>query len=400
MHEISPIAAEKGTAILSLLKEPKNLLPKLFRFVHLTAEDNSTAIWPIFVKFPDKLSRLFPGSYIAPGTFLRELGVDGKQINEEVGKLLSNSIGGEGNTTFQTVQERKDNLPAFNLSVLNGLTNEHALAMTRLAYNNGITDADNRAQYQYHMYSSIEPHILDPSEPKYGVRFFDDCIASGDSLAGYLYRLYQEQNPLLKKGVEIVAVTATSQSILFLKNFAKSLNIDLTIKVGQVAFGLTEGIDKENGVKEHANYITYPPELLALLPEAVVSQLRQLEIMVGTQKVIQVVGDMGEAGKGIDDNVMRQIREGIGKELGMSNFCWWNDTREDSHGEHPNHHKLQHPKTGYKEKPLLIYLARGGYLPFEWDKRKYPHFGIMEKIIERASRLWTKEFGYGVGMKD
>lgn len=389
---ISP--SEQGQQIISILSIKEKLRPRIYRNEWLTAEDGSRAQWQYFVKFPPELAAVFPGSYISPTTFFREFGIN-EDNSENQKDLLGNRLGTIDNPIMRLEQLGKKESVKFSLTVLNGLTNEHALAMTKFAFH-GFNDSTNRAQYQHHTLESIKPLIEDPSAINYGVRIFDDCIASGDSIAGYLYKLYQKKNPLLAQGVEVTAVTATAQSILFLKSFAKMLGINLTIKVGQLAFGLTKGEEKGDDVREHANYITYPNELLPLLDDQVVQELIRFQIKIGDEQVIQVVGDMGEAEKGMLVDDMDQIR----KELEDQNFCWWNDTREDAHGSHPNKNKLTLPPSSKDGKPVIIYLARGGYLPYEWDKKLYPQFAKVNKVIKRASRLWTKEHGYGVGIKN
>ncbi len=382
MEAKSLSATAKGDRIIALFKDAKQLQPILYRNQLLTAEDGTQAHWSTFIKFPQELSMFFPGSYISPMRFLHELGVEGMNNYSSQQRLVSHVLG-----SLEKPEFAKDD-GDFSLIVLNGLANEHALAMSEFA-SLGFNDSANRAQYQHHMFSSIESFIKDQREPNYGVRIFDDCIASGDSIAGYLYKLIEDKNPLLKQGVEITAVTATAQSILFLKHFAKAHGIHLRIRTGQLAFGLTEGIKKDNGVREHANYITYPEELLPLLSHKAETILKRFE----KDGAIAVVGDMGEAEKGVADPDMKRIREEKGE-----GYCPWNDTREDIHGDHPLREKIVIPAIRGDGRRLSVYLARGGYLPYEWDRQFYPSFKEIDKIIEKASRLWTKELGYGVGI--
>lgn len=385
---------EAGQQIISLLADQKNLVPSLHLNTWLTDEEGISAYWKYFTKFPEELAAVFPGSYVSPATFLRELGIN-QAIESTEKQILLDHLGSLDNPTMKYDQGNKGNGQVFSLTVLNGLTNNHALAMTEFAYL-GFNHSTNRAQYQQHMFESIVPYIVDNRPVNYGIRIFDDCIASGDSIAGYLYKLQQKNNPLLKNGVEITAVTATAQSILFLKNFAEMLGINLTVKVGQLAFGLTEGITEKNGIRKHANYITYPDELLPLLNKETAEQLQKYQIEIGSEKVIQVVGDMGAAEQGIIDKEMCEIR----KEIDDEQYCWWNDSREDRHGEHNNKAKLKVPLSINDGRAVIIYLARGGYLPYEWDRKLYPYVDRVNRVIKRASRLWTVELGYGVGLKN
>lgn len=382
-------AEMQGDKIIALLSKPTNLQPTIYYNRRLTAEDGKVATWETFVTFPPELAEVFPGSYVAPNTFLREFGLTGIYVQQQQAELVGSRLGSVETPTLQL--EQGDNKPSthFSLTVLNGLTNSHALAMTKFA-KLGFDDAFNRVQYQDNMFSSVKS-LISAKPPNYGIKIFDDCIASGDSIAGYLYKLITEEDPRLKQGVVVTAVTATAQSILFLRRFAQVNGINLTIKVGQLAFGLTEGKKKENGVREHANYITYPPELLALLAEEISQELRRYQNEEG---IIQVVGDMGEAEKGLSRKQMAQIQN----ELGNPDLCWWNDMRGDFHGDHPNRNTLLVPPL-LGEKPLALYLARGGFLPYIWDEKLCPDFANVDKEIIRASRLWTKEHGYGVGIK-
>jgi len=390
IKEMDPTA--KGKEIISLLRQPDKIIPKLLvENETLTAEDGTTAFWPTFIPFPTELSAIFPGSYISPAEFLTNLNYS-SEAALRLQKTLLSKVEGEFLIPILDIKDKSGG-NNFSLTVLNGSTNEYALAMTEFAYL-GFDDPKNRLQYQHHMLQSVKPFYADKSEPKYRVRIFDDCLASGDSIAGYLYKLCSEENPLLKQGVEVMVVTATAQSILFLKSFAQSLGIDLSIKVGQLAFGLSEGTTKNNGVREHANYITYPKELLKLLPEEIAKQLESYQIDINGEKLIQVVGDMGAAEEGIQ---VEELREML-KDLPSYIDYWWNDRREDPHGRHPMR-KDKLPVTETRsDRPISVYLARGGYLPYAWDKF-YGLFDKLDAVVVRASRLWTKEHGYGVGIR-
>ncbi len=377
----------QGEVIIGLLRNPAKLEGTVWHDhgkVHLTDEEGIKESWNYFVTFPPELSASFPGSIIRPDTFLHKLGED-KRLTE---RLTGTTTGTKEAVTFSH-DER-----GLSLSILHGSTSEYALSLMRFA-RQGFGDDGVRAQYQQALAEGISPALKQDGHV-YGVRIHDDCLASGDSILSYMELQIQQGNEqTLKKGVEVVIDgPATGQGILLLRAYAKKHEIPLRITAGYMAYGLTEGVTGTNGVKKHANYITMPDEIVRTLPDAMQKTVNALR---GEDGNIQVVGDMGDAEKGIKDEIMRHIR----KERGDDTFCPWNDTRKDTHGEHM--HKGELPPMNAPIDPDVpndVYFARGGYLPYALDEQMNPLFPYANKIIIRASRKWTQEYGYGAAFRE
>jgi hypothetical protein len=401
----------RGEQLIGTLKQIKTGdFPNIVSGELLTDEFGNSKIWRTFILFNEKLSEVFRGSYISPQRFLKELGItDDETINKQQNDILSKKLGTINDPTFSYSCEAKNSQKfKFSISVLNGALNEHSLEMTRLAreandlQKNTIESDENRALYQYHMHESIKENISDQSKPEIGVIFSDDCLASADSAIGKIMELVKNKDPRINHGITINSTTASVQSVLYLKRFCELLGIDLKINVGQLAFGLTNGSPNENtGRLEHAYYITYPQELLKLLSQyednsKIVEQLQQCEVMLKGEKMIQTVGDMGVLQEGIKKENMDIIREKY-KTVYGSDFCWWNETREDSHGQHLKTGLLKVFKYGEGD-VLSVYFARGAYLFYEWERKTKHYFDEIEVNIERASRLCTEEHGYGLGI--
>jgi len=396
-----PTSVEKGNQIVSLLQTPTNLHGLIYRNggnVSVTDEEGAQSRWDFFVSFPRELSAAFPGSYVSPTTFLTELGIGKEHIPLINRRILGHEIG----TQEEPVLQYKED--AFELTVMNGMLNEHALEMTKLAdasmrADGGFRDhPEIRAPYQKHMYENIK-EALRPSKsaealPAY--RIHDDCLASGDSVASYLWEKIQRKDELTimqEKGVEVVIDgPATAQSLLFLKAFAKAHQFKIHIIAGHMAFGLSQGLQGENGVRKHANYITYPDELLEQLAPVDRELLRSHRSQDGN---IYVVGDMGEAEKGINQEMMQGIRRAESDQ----DLCKWNDTREDPHGDHQKRKDAMPIPTDVEGLSTSVYFARGGYLPYELDRMAGVVNGYNVRVY-RVSRKWTKEYGYGAAIKE
>lgn len=372
---------------MGLLRNPAKLEGTVWHDhgkVQLTDEEEKRENWNYFVTFPSELSGSFPGSIIRPDTFLRALGGERRQVE----RLIGTTTGTKENATFSYEEE------GLSLSILHGSTSEYALSLMRLA-KQGFGDDGVRAQYQQALALGISPALKQDGHV-YGVRIHDDCLASGDSILSYMELQIQQGNEqTLKKRVEVVIDgPATGQGILLLRAYAKKHEIPLRITAGYMAYGLTEGVMGTNGVKKHANYITLPDEVVRTLP---VAMQRTVNALRGEDGTIQVVGDMGDAEKGIKDEIMQRIR----REQGDDTFCAWNDTRKDAHGEHV--HKGELPPMNAPIDPDVpndVYFARGGYLPYALDEQMNPLFQYTNKIIIRASRKWTQEYGYGAAFRE
>lgn len=376
----------RGERIIKLLQGPKNLEGIIrFKDIHtavvLTDEDGKAVEWTSFVTFPHELSSSFPGSVIKPDTFLNQLGEDSGNIKN----LLHNDkdIG----PSF----EHKDTVGNFGLTILHGSTSKYAMNLMKLA-NQGFSDESVRAQYQQAIIEAISPSIEKDTPPKYGLRIHDDCLASGDSILSYLeLQMRQGNEEVLKKGVEVlIDGPSTAQGILLLRAYARKHKIPLHITSGYMAYGLSEGRQiSPNGPRQHANYITMPDEVVKMLPEDKQQLVRGLATPDG---YIYVVGDMGDAEKGISHTTIERMRA----ELNDPDYCAINDIRKDSHGNHPMRDTLQRMDGPIsKDVPNDVYFARGGYLPYALDNLYSMFFSQSQKTILKVSRKWTKEYGYG-----
>lgn len=411
-------AAEKGAALIAQLGSVDfSRVPVLKPQGILIDEFAKPRSYDTFVRLPPEIAELFPGSYVRPEDFLRSLTGTGEYTQKHVQELLGDRIG-TGDMPVFSWEERADGA-AFSLKVRNGLTNPYAVTMSRLAYESGKIEggfADPgreasfiRAQYQDAMRSGIQ-HALESEDhdaqrgtyKNYAVRIHDDCGATGESVVNYLIAQISDRSraeAYRNRGVKIVIDgPITAQAALYMRAFSKNTGIPLDIDAGHMAFGLTEGV-VVSGKRQHANYITYPQALETQLEEGeakrTISQIRRES---GADP--QVVGDMGEAEKGIVKEHMDHIRLDAGQD-----FCAWNDIRTDVWGSHPRSGEgitiMPHPDKGATD---LVYLARGGYVPYVFDRLYNPK--NMEKgniVILRASRFTAtdarthEEYGFGVG---
>jgi len=384
--------SQQGEQIILALKNPQSLVMSVINKrekIALTDENGEKVAYDSFVVFPKELSQIFPSSYLSPQRFLRELNIT--EPVEEIAKALTGKrVGTMKDPVFQHREKE------FELTVLRGLSNEEVLSLAELA-RQGFEDASVRAQYQAAMHNILQPFITKEEGQNYSIRIFDDCLGTGDSVAGYLST--RLENPeALSKGVEVTVTVATLQSILFLKAFAKAHNFSLKINAGFIATGLSAG-KKKGEVRKHANYIVFPDEFLKKLDDPI---KRQLESYRDNDGNIYVVGDMGEAARGISEDQISDIRNNLSdREVkDWFNYCQWNGLREDPHGDHLNRKKKLTVFPYRKGLAEDVYLARGGYLPYIWDQEENPNFLNTNKTVVSAGRKWTKEKGFGLAIKN
>ena len=377
----------KGQQIISLLREPRYLegvvLENERDSMSLTDENHKPIAWSAFVTFPPELSRAFPGSVMLPGTFLNALNNDCMRAD--------NLLDGE-RKKGEVVFKHTDPHGRFQLSVLHGSTSKYALELMTLA-RRGFDDESVRAQYQHAMSEGIAPALKDTHIPTYGVRIHDDCLASGDSILSYLELQMQLGNEeILKKGVEVViTAAATAQAILLLRAYADKHQLPLRMTVGYMAYGLSEGITAKDGTRKHANYLTMPHEVIQHLS----LDKREQVMDVAKDSSVYVVGDMGDAEKGVSWRTIKMLEI----ETGNPTYCAVNNIRGDGHGDHPQKgtlHRMDGPIR--KDVPNDVYFARGGYVPYAIDDMYRMHFKT-NKVILIASRKWSKEFGYGAAFR-
>ena len=362
--------------------------------ITLRDENDTPNQWDKFVQFPQELSSLFPGSYVSPQLFLETLGGT-EESKEIIQNIVSTRLGGSENHIFDFDKEN------FHLHIMNGMTNKHALTMSRLAKEVSDTDkygtegfasekaASIRAEYQTAMQQNIIKELESVQMGKHAVRIHDDCLASGDSIISYLYDRIQYDDELKKlqdRGISIVIDgAATAQGILYLQAFANAYNIPLDLTAGHMAFGLTAGVKESvDAPLKHANYITYPPQEESEFYDILGQEERQIIKDFGEMGA--VVGDMGEAEKGINEESMKILRKTFGED-----YCKWNDIRTDNHGDHPNSKEgiILQQKTG-ESVTDYVYFARGGYVPYAFDLMSYFSSHSQDEInviIMRLSRL-------------
>lgn len=325
--------------------------------------------WDKFVTFPSSEDLPVSNTYIRPETFLVELGKTQEESEKLEWVLLSDKRGG-----FIKPPVFDFKTKGFRLTVINGMFNEHAMKMTEMASHGfGFEDYHDRAQYQNAMQKLAAPIVRSKYDTQtFGIRIFDDCIASADSIYGYLYDQLHDKagEEKIRRGVRINAITATPQAILLLKRFAQVMGFPLEINVAQLAPGLNE-----------ENYIVYPDEFLesGILPDDLVKTLQGYRNKDGN---IYVVGDMGNAQKGLSEEEIKSLPSLIfNSAVGLR----FNNERTDPHGDHPNKRKkvdtriIEQYETDELPEVDLIYFARGGYLPFQLDKT----FG--NEVLRRAN---------------
>jgi len=375
------IMSKKGESFLRILEDTDFRISSLNINGHginpLTVTDVSLGRQQgqFFIKLPEQISEVLPGSYIPPETLLRELHIE-SGANYLYRMLLGNNTGTENNQALYHIGDD------FILRVFHGATNSKALSLTEFAAQ-GFTNQDNRAQYQSELYKLMSPVITKNSESP--LRIIEDCLASGDTIIGVLTTLAEKTNLNLSQ-VRIDVAVATAQGILVLKKFAQDNGLKIELNVGHLAFGLSEG-KKVRGGWEHANYITYPDELLRELDKLLPVTKKKLEGFRDKDGNIYVVGDMGDAAKSLPEEHDQNHP--------------WNIFRNDTHGQR-NKGKIGDTEYDHS-KPTFVYLTNGGYLMRAYYRHILSQLNPLEipsEVVFSAKRRWTEEYGYGVLLKD
>lgn len=389
-------ALQRGEQFIGLLKNDSFVTPTIFRdsipgnTMSVLDEHKEAVLCKSFVRFSHEAIEAFPGSYIPPAVFQREL--EGGMILPGTLKY-DEMVGDKEGTLDHPAYEYKPAEGHFSLTVLHGATNDKAISLTRIA-KEGFTP-ENRANYQQAVADMIKPAIADTTRLRGTLRIHDDCLASTVSIAGYLADLIDQKSDLVRDGIDIIIDgPATAQGILFLKKFAEVNNIKITVTASFLAFGLTEGVpvDGKEGVREHANYITLPDELFANLSPR--TRKKYTDFSRGGSNR-QVVGDMGTASQGNVPSIIESMKKSDG--LG-DDFNSWNNGRTDSH--HDNNSpkaKVQIDEWDDTKPVTNVYFPRGGYIAYAYDKTFNPNmFKTANTLMIGASRLWSPDLGYGV----
>jgi hypothetical protein len=390
---ISP-EMKKGQKVIKTLREMQST-PNLRPTVTFDPHGLDNCLY--FTKFPNELSEIFPGSYIPPKHFFEELGIQDEKISQSVEAVLSKRTAVD---EMSPIYEHKDEQGDFALTLWNGAFNKYSQKISKIvATSNLKADPYARAEYQDTLFNITKLNITNKGVNPRGeaLRIHDDCLASGDSIIGFLSAILENKEDqvrvdnLKKNGVEIIIDgPATAQGILFLRAFAKSNGIKLKIDAGYMAFGLSEGVIGKKGKREHANYITYPDELLKLIDHDTAQEIRALK---SEDENIQVVGDMGVAQEGIHQDMMDAFRTNF---KGDNKYCFWNDTREDPHGDHPNRKTAISPQRDENKTVENVYFPFGGYLPREFDRKLNKNHNEANEVIIDAARMWIEgEEGFG-----
>lgn len=321
-----------------------------------------------FVCMPHQLTKELTGSVCLPEE-LQQVCTEGSLDTE---KCLSDFISKAPSESQQLTLGR------LTLLLYHGSSNAIAIDNSRLAVK-GYTAAEDRAQFQLNIATLLKPVFEYKSD--YDVRIIEDCIASGDSLIGIIAFLARNVSSLRIKKVRIDVVVATIQGILLLSQFASQNDIFLELHVGYLAYGLSRGRKVgETGVQAHANYITYPKEILTLFPAKVQSRL---EVLRSSDGYIYVVGDMGDGARSLPHTFDKSHP--------------WNVSREyDLHGDRGKY-EHQHAETISMSEPLHIFLSNGGFLVRSiyryLSKQEY-----LNEIVISAKRVWSDDSKYGYGV--
>lgn len=274
------------------------------------------------------------------------------------------------------------NLANISAYIYHGSANPLAIDNSILAVK-GYKDAHDRAQFQTNIVQLLTPIFLHSS--KYDVRIIEDCIASGDSLIGIIAFLKTKIDCLNVEKIRIDVVVSTIQGIILLDQFAQQNNIRIDLHIGYLAYGLSRG-EKigETGVRTHANYITYPPEIVSLFPSDVQTVLESLRNIDGN---IYVVGDMGDGARSLPHS--------------FDATHPWNVYREfDLHGER-GEQSHKHADVIHTNNPLHIFLSNGGFL-VRSIYRYISQQSYLNEVVISAKRVWSddKQYGYGVLIDD
>lgn len=335
-----------------------------------------------FVKLPEELAQILPGSTFGPEEFLGYLQQEG-----EVRATPADLLGERGDLNFSYSSNN------FSLRVFEGSTNKHALEISRLAKELGklakkkLDNPDFRAEYQQHLYEVVKPVLTVTSEPEYKLRVIEDCIASGETIAGVLAALAEKSKIPVGGKIRVDVAVATTQGILVLREFARQNNLNLEINVGYLAYGLSRGVDVPGtNARAHANYITFPQEVLNDERISVKARALLAKQADNVDQNVYVVGDMGDIGKS-----MRKEYD--------SRYPW-NSFRIDKHGDR-NEVEINLPLFFKENRPTVLYFANGGYLMKAMRGLAVPNVWANQVVFD-AKRVWAQEdeYGYGVLIKN
>lgn len=372
-----PSAAEqRGKELISHLKTPT-----VQDITGVVSVETGLPKCQYFVTFPEKLSKLFPESYISPESFLDEV----LPANSREKRSSAMSLIGEDIARSSTEPVFSYGNESFSVNVWSGATNSHALALSELATHDLKQDERARANYQNELFHLVKPNIESRFSREDMTRgalvYHDDCLASGDSIVGHLTNLLQNDPShlaMIKEwGVDVIIDgPATAQGILFLKSFAQLHDFKLRLNVGYMGFGLNK-----------SNYITYPEELLKMMDPATAEELSKLK----KNDDIQVVGDMGKAIQKVSDETMATLRD----ERGLT-FNPLHDWRKDNY--QPNNtgaYTVEVQPHSPEKEGETIYMAKGGFQCIAADMYLNSRGHLTNETVIDAGRMSVPGVGYG-----
>jgi hypothetical protein len=384
-------------------------------------------IGQVFLRMPEQLSAILPGSVLMAGELMAEMVKTPGDVGiSEVARLAAIMTGTETGTAgpLISLEEETGTGRKFNLNVYHGSFNKHALTMTLLA-SQGFDSPVVRGLYQDQVFQEMEPILK--RENGDTLRIVEDCVASADTIEGFLSEVGSPDG-LLKldtSNIRIDVASATAQGILLLRKFAKDNNLNLELNVGHVAYGLSEGVPSKvenSNARVHANYLVYPEgvldndriylkarEALSGLPYDLMlsvlgishEQVADIDNFDGLirsviGKLEYVVGDMGDAAKGISSDDLRRLDPSVGARVNS-----WNSLRKDPHGEHNPALRAERPFD--PQLRTVVCFANGGHLMeamLEAVLKKRQLDDRRNVLVVTGKRAWTSanhgSGGYGV----
>lgn len=372
-----PSAAEqRGKELISHLKTPS-----VQDITGVVSVETGLPKCQYFVTFPEKLSKLFPESYISPESFLDEiLPASSREKRSSAMSLIGEDIARSSNEPVFSYGNE-----SFSVNVWSGATNPRAIALSELATHNLKQDEEARASYQNELFHLVKPNIegrfFREDATRGALVYHDDCLASADSIVGHLTNLLQNDPARLAMikewGVDVIIDgPATAQGMLFLKAFAQLHDFKLRLNVGYMGFGLNK-----------SNYITYPEELLKMIDPSKAEELMKLK----KGDDIQVVGDMGKAIQKVSNETMASLRD----KRGLT-FNPLHDWRKDNYQpDNMGAYTVEVQPHSPEKEGEIIYMAKGGFQCIAADMYLNSRGHVTNETVIDAGRMSVPGAGYG-----
>lgn len=306
--------------------------------------DGKTGIWK--VAMPASFASIINNSSVTTTDFLREFPITHEKAKQEYPqKILGFDFSVNPNERVMSAHSGH-----MHLSVFHGVANTNIARMSELANSHEKGEelnATERAEYQKLLSELITPVLQKKSDDgNVEVRFVEDCVATGDTIAAILERIKtfkQEYRKNRLSSIRIDVAVATVQGIMAIKTYAEQNGISkVEMNVGNLAFGLSE-----NG------YIMY-----ASINEQGLRQKTQSGLIDKLKKItnIMVVGDMGDASK--------KLAEKYNTTHGWNKYRkdTWQDTGAKAGEDKSLVEHGQMEKLIQEDRNFALFLANGGYL--------------------------------------